>query len=82
MIDQITRSYTNNNEWEFDHIDQDFIKTRMNKTHLSLTNNDSDFIVMTNENAVVELKYESSKCRHITFRVFTFHESKFSFRNL
>ena len=80
MTDQITRNnYTDNNKWE---IDQDFISVRMNKEHLSLTNNDSDFIVMSDECAVVELKYESSKCRHITFRVFTFHESKFSFRNL
>ena len=80
MIDQITRSYTNNNEWEFDHIDQDFIKTRMNKKHLSLTNNDSDFIVMTNENAVVELIYENSKSRENMEHLGLLY--KFSFRNL
>ena len=61
MTDQITRNnYTDNNKWE---IDQDFISVRMNKEHLSLTNNDSDFIVMSDDCAVVELKYESSKCK-------------------
>ena len=62
MTDQIIRNYTDNNKWEFDQIRQDAIHVDMkNKKHLSLSNNDSNFIVKAHENAVVELMYENGK---------------------